>query len=349
MTLANDEKFKMIWQKILVSKNILLVSHIDPDVDAISSLGAMMELIKDLDKNYLAFAQGKKQDQYFLPNEDEIISDRHELFQIAAQRFNNGKELKHDFLSVFDLVIVLDCGSIERTFLDEYIQNIRYLMLDTFVIEIDHHVPDRTYADIEIKEPLASTTEILFHFMKANNLPLTRNIANCLLAGLLTDTANFLYPSVSSSTMKVASELMSQGAQFPKLLNNTWRNKNFSEMKLWGLALDNLRVNPKYNIAYSVLPFSDLKKFKQEFGFWGPEAFSDIVGFLSNLSEASIVMLLREEKEGLIKASLRVGVSDERADVNRIARFFGGGGHVKASGFALRGYIVKKGNGFAIV
>lgn len=349
MISQQNEKFKMIWQKILSAKNILLLSHVNPDIDAISSLGAMIEIVKSAGKDYLAFAKDKRQDDYFLPNEEEIISDQAELFEIASQRFNEGKELKQDFLSVFDLVIVLDCGSLDRTFLAEHIDNIKYLMLDTFVIEIDHHVPTRTYADIEIKEPLASTTEVLFHFIKANNLNLTKNIANCLLAGLLTDTANFLYPSVSSSTMQVASELMANGAQFPKLLNSTWRNKNFAEMKLWGLALDNLKINKKYDIAYSILPFFELQKFKQYFGSWGVEVFSDMVGFLSNLSEASIVLLLREEEKGKIKGSLRAGVSDENVDVNKIARLFGGGGHIKASGFVLDGHIIKSGLDFKII
>jgi len=349
MILEQTEKFKIIWQKILSANKILLVSHLNPDIDAISSLGAMIEIVKGEGKEYLAFAKDKRHDDYFLPNENEIISSEEELFKIASERFNEGKELKQDFLSVFDLVIVLDCGSLDRTVLAEYFDNIKYLMLDTFVVEIDHHIPVRTYADIEIKTPLASTTEVLFHFVKANNIELNKNIANCLLAGLLTDTSNFLYPSVSSSTMQVASELMAQGAQFPKLLNNTWRNKNFAEMKLWGLALDNLKINKNHDVAYSLLPYDDLQEFRQHFGSWGVEVFSDIVGFLSNISEASIVLLLREEEKGKIKGSLRAGASDSEVDVNKIAKIFGGGGHIKASGFVLDGQIQKTKDGFKII
>lgn len=349
MTSEQTEKFKKIWQKISSARNVLLVSHLNPDIDAIASLGAMIEIVKREGKNYLAFAKGKRQDNYFLPNEEEIISDTNQLFEKASELFNNGEELKENFLSVFDLMIVLDCGSLDRTTLADYVGNIKYLMLDTFVIEIDHHVPTRTYADIEIKEQLASTTEVLFHFVKTNNITINKNIANCLLAGLLTDTANFLYPSVSSSTMNIASELMAYGAQFPKLLNNTWRNKNFAEMKLWGLALDNLKINHRYNLAYSILPYDELKMFNDHFGSWGVEVFSDIVGFLSNLSEASVVMLLREEEKGKIKGSLRAGISDENVDVNKLAGIFGGGGHTKAAGFVVDGSIERNSYGFKIV
>lgn len=69
MNLELEEKFKLIWQKILSSERILLVSHLNPDIDAISSLGAMIEIVKREGKQYLAFAKDKRQDNYFLPNE----------------------------------------------------------------------------------------------------------------------------------------------------------------------------------------------------------------------------------------------------------------------------------------
>ena len=347
--LEQQNNFKEAWSRMMSAERVLLVSHLSPDVDAAASLGTMIELLRSNNKDYLAFAQGKDANQYFLPNEAEIIGDKERLFELASNFFNNGKELKEDFLSVFDVVVIMDCGSLERTALTEYFHNIKFLMLDTFVIEIDHHVPAQTYADIEIKIPLASTTEVLYHFIKANDLIISRSIANCLLAGILTDTANFLYPSVSSSTLDISSELLALGAQFPKLLNNTWRNKSFLEMKLWGLALANLRVNKKYNLAFSVLPYEDLAGFKEKYGDWGSDVFSDIVGFLSNLSEAEVILLLREEEVGKIKGSLRVGANDSGADVNKLASVFGGGGHKKAAGFAIEGSIVKDDGFFKIL
>ena len=332
-------KVEAVYQKIKESQKILLVSHINPDIDAVASISFFIEILKQENKKFLAFAEGKGDDYYFLAHEDQIISSKDEL----AKKIN----LDKDFLRYFDLIIVLDCGSLGRTSLEEEITNIKDLMLDTFVVEIDHHVPDKSYANIEIKIPLSSTTEILYHVAKTNNIEINRNLANCILAGILTDTANFMYPSTSSDTIKIAAEMMAQGAQFPKLLNHTWRNKSLAEMKLWGLALSNLKINEKYNIAFSVLPYNDIKDLK---GSLGADIFGDIAGFLSSLSEADITLLLREDSRGKIKGSLRVGASNNQSlDVNKLARLFGGGGHKKASGFMVEGSIIKKDNLFKVL
>jgi bifunctional oligoribonuclease and PAP phosphatase NrnA len=331
-------KFKASWKKILESKRVLLVSHLSPDVDAIASLGALIEVLKDLNKDFVAFADGKNDDYYFIPNEEYIIGSKDDLFRAVKEKYNDGKDFDSGILNFFDLIISVDCGSVERTSLSDEIEEINDFMLDTFIIEFDHHPLVTSYADIEIKVPLASTTEVLYHFVDINNLDINRSLANCLLAGILTDTANFLYPSVSSSTLKIASEMMTLGAQFPKLTNKTWRNKSVSEMKLWGLALNNLQVNKKYNVAFSVLLHEDLNEFKKKFGGWGSDIFSDIVGFLSSLSEADAVFLLREEEVGNIKGSIRAG-SNSAVDVSRFASFFGGGGHKKAAGFFIKGSV----------
>lgn len=350
--------FRLAQEKISFAQRILLVSHLNPDVDAVASLCFFIELLKDSDKYFLALADNKKDDYYFLPNEEKIIPSKEILYNIIKDDLNKGQEVSSDILKFFDLVIVVDCGSLERTSLAEEIKNIRNLMLDTFVIEFDHHVPVKTYADLEIKIPLASTTEVLYHLVDINKIEINRNLANCILAGILTDTANFLYPSVTSKTLEIASKMMALGAQFPKLLNSTWRNKSFLEMKIWGLALANLKVNKKYNIASSVLPYDDLNNFKNLYGNFSADVFGDIAGFLSNLSEADITMLIREEEKGKIKGSLRVGSSASNIDkdvtdfkdidVTKLAKIFGGGGHKKASGFLLEGSIVKGEDGFRV-
>jgi bifunctional oligoribonuclease and PAP phosphatase NrnA len=340
--LSRDDinKSKLAWKRILSSQKILLLAHLNPDVDALSSLGLLIELLEREGKDYLAFADAKEDNQYYLANEEKIIGNKEVLISEI-------KGVEGNFLTAFDLIVVLDCGSADRTSLGDYIRDLDNFESKPFIIEIDHHVPDNTYADIEIKIPLASTTELLYHFLDINEIEINRNIANCILAGILTDTGNFLYPSVSSKTLDIASEMMILGAQFPKLLNYTWRNKNFVEMKIWGLALNNLRMNKKYNIAFSVLLYDELKEIIEVYGDFNSDVFSDIAGFLSNLAEANITLLLREEHPGQIKASLRVG-SSSNVDATKLAGFFSGGGHKKAAGFSVKGKITKENNSFKI-
>jgi phosphoesterase RecJ-like protein len=343
---ADIQKFKDAWEKISESQKVLLVSHLNPDVDALSSLGTFIEILKENNKEYVAWAEGKDDNFNFLFSDGEIIGQREKLFSIISQRFNQGQEISDDFFKFFDLVIILDCGSMERTSLAPFIFKSQELKLGTSIIEFDHHLPIKTYADIEIRIPLASTTEILYHFLEINNI-----FINCLLAGILSDTANFLYPSVSGETLEISSKLMIAGAQFPKLLNYTWRNKNFSEMKLLGLAIANLKINKKYNLAFSVFTYDDLEKNRITLSSLNNDVFGDIVGFLSNLSDTNIVMLLREDKIGRIKGSLRVGVTNSGVDIDstKLAAIFGGGGHKKASGFVIDGHIIKNKDNLKIV
>lgn len=339
------EKFKQVWQRILSADRILLVSHINPDVDALSSLGVLMDVLKNNNKEFLALADKKSDDYYYLPHFEDIISSKEDLKKEISKKFNSNLNVADDFLKYFDLLITLDCGSIERTSIGDNIYLSIDMMTDLFIVEIDHHIPVKTYANIEIKIPTASTTELLYYFLKENNIKINKNIANCILAGIMTDTGNFLYSSTSDNTLKISAEMMSLGAQFPKILNNTWRNKNFEEMKIWGRALDNLKINKKYSIAYSVLSYEDLESFEDK----SSEIFGDIISFMSNLSSADFVMLIREEERGKIKGSFRVGSSDKDVDVAHLASFVGGGGHKKAAGFSLEGSIVELDNSFKIV
>lgn len=350
--ISNDvrQKFIEAWEKILSAQRVLLVSHINPDVDALSSLGVFIDLFENMDKDFLALAEGKSDDYYFLPGFEKVCASKEKLLEKIKTKYNHNKEVQIDWLKFFDVIVVLDCGSISRTFLEEEFGNIKDLMLDTKIIEIDHHLKVDSYADIEIKVQVSSNTELLYYFLKENKIEINRNIANCILAGILTDTGNFLYSSVSDKTLKIASEMMSLGAQFPKLLQGTWRNKNFWEMKLWGIALAKLKINKKYSIAFSVLTYDDLSFFKESTEALNSDVFGDIIGFMSSLSDAKTFLLLREEEKGKIKGSFRVGAEDheDKIDVAYLASFLGGGGHKKAAGFMLRGTIFKTKDSYII-
>jgi phosphoesterase RecJ-like protein len=312
------------YQEILAAHNVLIVSHLHPDVDALSSIGIMIELIEGLGKNYLAYAQEK----------DEFIFD----FLPQAERIHAKLPLGFSF-NDYDLVIVLDCGAVSRTGLAEALVNRHKKKIK--VIEFDHHPPVDHFADIEIRLPnLSSTTEVLYHFLKINNIVINKNISNLLLSGILTDTGNFLYPSTSEQTVNIAAEMLEQGAQLPKIFQHTIQNKNLASMKLWGLALKNLRINPQYNLAISVITKEEISEIGLDEA--NNDIFGDIVAFLSNLGGVKGVILFREESTGRIKANLRT--ADPEIDISRLAAIFGGGGHPKASGFLVSGKIIKKDN-----
>ncbi len=332
-------RYLQAYLKIKNASRLLIVGHINPDGDALSSVCAILELTKILNIKAEAYCQSKKGDSFnYLPHETQIISDKNKISPLTS----------------YDVVLVLDCGSLSRTNLFEEINLAQNLVDRPFIIEIDHHPKIDDFADLEIRQPeKAATAEIIYNFLKENKINFNKNLANCILTGLLTDTGNFLYPNSSNLNIAIASEMLNYGAQFPKIINNTLRNQNLLSMKLWGLTLDNLTINNKYNIAYSVLTkesLDDLTKLgtpEEIEKYLNYDVYGDLAGFLSNLSDVRAVMLLREEEVGKIKGSLRTSRAD--VDISALAKQLGGGGHAKASGFVLSGHIIKTENGWQII
>jgi len=302
---------------------VLLVTHDRPDGDALSSTCAMLEILKNLNKDFAAYCLHEAPFQFnFLPHIEYMSANREEL----------------NFAS-FDLIIALDCGQLKRTNLTEEIKNRRTNQL---VIEFDHHPKIDDYANVEIRLPKsAATTEVLYFFVKHNNIRITKNLANCILTGIITDTGNLLYESTSELTIKISSEMLAYGARFPLILEKTWRNKSLAAMRLWGKAMSNLQINHKYNFAFSVLRLSDM-----EMSGATEEELEGIAGYLSNLQNVNGVVLLRELGGRKIKGSLRT--MKPGVDISKLAMSLGGGGHKKASGFVVYGEIRKTENGWRV-
>lgn len=311
-----EEKLKKAFQKIKEAKNILIATHDRPDGDGLSSLCFLICLLKSLNKKYIAFCKDAPPSNFnFLPFVDEIASNKNLI----------------DFKQ-YDLIIAVDCGSLKRTNLT---QEINLKNQNQFIIEIDHHPQVEKYADLEIRDvKFCSTSEIFYFFAKQNKINLNKDLATCVLTGILTDTGNFLYSSTTPEAINIASEMLRYGIQFPLIIGSTWRNKSLSAMKVWGMAIDNLEINNKYNFAFSVLPNNIIS----ESGISDDEL-DGVAGFLNNLYGVSGIMLLRQEGAKL-RGSLRSG--NLATDVSKLAFFLGGGGHKKASGFVVDGKLEKK-------
>ncbi len=312
-----------ILKRIKEAKNILLVTHDAPDGDALSSVCAMIELLEFLNKKYFAYCYDAPSYQFdFLPHIEKIS--------------NNKKQFNFDD---FDLIIALDCGSLSRTKLTDEINNKNK---NQFIIEFDHHPKLDDYANLELKDPqAAATTEILYHFLKANKIKINKNIADCILTGILTDTANFLYPSTSQQTVEIASEMLAKGANLPQIMENTRRNKSLASMKIWGKAMSRLQINQKYNFAFTVLALKDIADSQVT-----EEELEGIANFLGNLHNVKGILLLKEQPNNIVKGSLRT--SDANINVARLAQALGGGGHAKSSGFKIQGQLERTGDGWRV-
>ncbi len=309
---------ELIYSKIKNAKNILLVSHVNPDADALASLACFIDLVEGLNKPYLALAENLDVNLFsFLPHIEKIVG------QIPA-----------DFsVSKFDLMIVLDCGALRRTKLFDNVAELKKVSPRPFIIEFDHHPRLDDYADIEVRSPeLSSTAELIYNFYKENNLEINKSVANALLAGLLADTGNFLYPATSSQVVAISAELLDRGASFPRIISRS-SNKSLEELRLHGLALKKLKINKTDNIAYSIITKQEMADiFGAEDEDVQHEVFGDIAAMLSNLSGVKAVLLL-SEKDNEYKVNIRS--ANKQINVSRLAQIFKGGGHPQASGFSV--------------
>jgi bifunctional oligoribonuclease and PAP phosphatase NrnA len=318
-------KFIAAFEKIKMAENILLVTHERPDGDALSSLCALAVFFDQLEKKQTLFCADAPQEFFsYLPNIGKLVS------------------IKPDNFSAFDLIIVVDCGSLGRTKLAPEISGRNR---NQFVIEFDHHPKNDDYADLEIRAPLSSAAELLYYFFHYNDLPFSKEIANCLLTGILTDTGNLLFGAVTPDTIKISSTMLLHGATFPKITRRTLQNKSLAAMKAWGKILDNLKLNEKFNIAYSVLTLAEIENLKKNFG--NENLLDAATDILNNIEGVRAVVFLREEARGQIRGSLRT--KDAKVDVAKLASFLGGGGHPKAAAFRLPGHIVKTETGWKII
>jgi phosphoesterase RecJ-like protein len=332
-----ENKLQSAYQMIKAAKGILLISHLRPDGDALSSLCALKLIIDRLAINNWSFCEDKHPAVFdYLPGFYDVINDKSDLL----------KKLQTNSLITdkIDLIIVTDCGSLARTALGGEIKE--WQKQGVKIIEIDHHPKVDEYADLEIRdESLSSSAELVFEFIHSNQINFDRLLADCVLTGVMSDTGNFLYPSASKRTMQIASMALSAGAAYAKILQAVAGDKNLLIMKLWGLVLERLQLNPRYSLATAVITRQDLTRLFVDYHLDSAtegELFSNLVSFLSNYAGAKAVMLLHEDGRGFVKGSLR-----STADgylVNRLARALGGGGHERAAGFAIEGQLIYNGN-----
>lgn len=330
-------KLQLAYQKILQAKKILLVGHLSPDADALASIGAMIEVIKETKAEIYAYTANKQVGVYdFIANEELVSS------------------VEPSDLRNFDLILIFDCGSIARTGLETRIRNLitaagqGMIKARPYIIEFDHHEPQEAYADLEIRDPhKASTTEIVYHFLKANGLVITKEMANCILIGLMTDTGHFLHANSSQEALAIAAEMLMRGAALPKIINKTVRNQSFSSLKVWGRALKNMKYNSETGFVVSALTEEELAELLTPEELLSPgDLFGGIVSFLSCLSGVRVALFLREEN-GQVKGSLRTNLDD--VDVAQLAGQWGGGGHKKAAGFSLKGKLQATETGWKVV
>ncbi len=302
---------KEIKEEILKSKRIGLSFHASPDGDAIGSTLALLNALRHLRK-----------DSYIISR--DVISDNLSFLSLANEIDGNTLEPKEGT----DLVIILDCGNVERISAD----------LSNYsgkVINIDHHISNEEYGFINyVDVSAAATCEISYLLAEElgiefkNGTDVEINIGNAVYTGIVTDTGSFRHSNVTKRTHKIVSELIEIGVDNSKVHSNLFDNKPFEKVKLMGCVLSNIELALENKVAILEIPKGMLEKFNLK-----NTDTSDIISVGLGIKGVEVSMLLKEVEDG-VKGSLR---SKNNVDVRKVAEVYGGGGHIKAAGVMQKG------------
>jgi len=308
--MSTNQTEKQIYKAIDSSRSPLLIAHKNPDGDTLGASLALSYHLTSREKNHKHFCSNQPADYFsYLPHIEKIVTDQNKI------DLNN-----------HDLIIAIDCGSIERTGLAE---NLDKAKNNLSIINIDHHYSNDNYGHYNLVSPTASSTsEIMYKFFETNNVAMDKYIATALLTGILSDTMNFTNAGTTKESLKIASELLKLGARTGQIINNLTQNKNIFALKLWGKILSRTEIHPEYNFAYTAITREDLLSRAIE-----REDIDGLANFLSSLQDVNFILVMSEEEDETIKASLRT--TKDNIDVAKIAQAFGGGGHKKAAGFKI--------------
>ena len=344
------------------SKKVLLLTHKNPDGDALGSILGLLMTLRKLGKEALAVCNDVSPATFnFLPEINSLaqnfagsrdfvislnissvkadkvmyrINDDHLDIIITPQngQFNEKMISYKSGGFNFDLMIILDCTDLER--LGSPYEKNPEIFFETPVVNIDHHPGNDHFGKVNLVDITAtSTSEILVSLIEAltgDPKFIDEKIATALLTGIITDTGSFQNTNTTPKALTIAAQLVALGAEQQEIIRNVYKTKPLSTLRLWGKALSNLHDEREYKFVWSQLKKKDFL----EVGAAPDESGGVIDELLKTASGVDFALLLTE-KNGDVHGSLR---STKRVkDVAEIANLFGGGGHSMAAAFQMEG------------
>ncbi len=300
MTLDN------ILEEIKKADSIVLLGHENPDGDAIGSCLAMKLALEQMGKKADLIMPEYPNEFSFLPGADTII--------------------KQSDVQSYDLVITLDCATTKliSSFL-KYFENAKSK------VSIDHHGMNSMYADYNfVDQEAPACTQLLYVVFKYFNIEITKDMATCLMAGIITDTNGFRNDSVTSETFRITAELCDTGINISKIYQKVFCDKSKVQFELQKLAQSRMEFFEDGKIAYTYISKEDEERLGSKNG-----DYDGIVNIGLNVEGVEVSMFIRDTPKGA-RCSLR---AKDYVNVAQVALMFGGGGHIKAAACTVQGTI----------
>jgi len=303
------------------SSNILITSHTRPDGDACGSVRAMCDSLESLGKkvNPIFMSPLPEWYQFLFDNPVPILTDDVSPEQLHAGHYDE-----------CDLIIIVDTNSyIQLPVFDKWLKT-----TDIPVLVIDHHVTGDGLGNVEVIDSTAAAAgEIVYELIKFANWPITKPIAEAIFVALATDTGWFKFNNAGERIFTIAAELIKAGVSQSDIYSRLYQNMSPARMKLMIRMLNSIELHHGNQIAFQTI----MRKDFDETGAKGPDT-ENLIAECQRLGTVKMAAMFVELADGGFRCSLR---SKSKVDVQKIAKSYGGGGHIMASGVTLPGPIEK--------
>lgn len=291
--------------KLLSSKQrIALFAHKNPDGDTIGASVALRLALEKLGKSVAVFCES-------------TLSN-------SILKFSRAAEIKHRAEGKFDLLVAVDCADLLRIGDDA-----AFYDAANETLTIDHHGGD-CFSKYNCLYPYASCCQIVYAIIRLLGVNIDAELATYLYMGVSTDTGNFAHSNTDSAVFTAAAELSDLGADKEKVYRSFFCDTTFAENKLYGLALSRIRSYYDGQMALLYVTKEDLDSLSLD-----SSATSGLVQFAVNIVTAKVGVCIVEYARNTYKVSMR----GKNFDVREVCKYFGGGGHILASGCMINGLL----------
>jgi bifunctional oligoribonuclease and PAP phosphatase NrnA len=304
------ETRQRVLDEIRLADRFVLVTHENPDGDALGSLVAMHRILSALGKDSVMLMAAE---EFPLPYEYRFF-DLDGLQSVPPDDVEDRT------------VIFLDCGNIDRNPAEVIKRE------GAHILNIDHHHDNTRFGTVNhVVEEASCTAEIVWDLMRALGVEVTQEIADALYVGLVTDTGKFMYENTGTRAHIMAAELIEAGVDVHDIYRRLYEDMPYSKLELLGRALANVRRYDDGRLTFTRLTRDDFRLAGAE------ESYSEgVIDHLRSVEGTKVAALSREllDEAGTGRKKVSLRATDGDVDVSAIARAAGGGGHRQAAGFA---------------
>ena len=292
-----------ILEEINKAETIVILTHENPDGDAVGTSLALYHSLKQMGKNPDIIIPVLPRIFEFLPGTNEIK--------------------KESNVEKYDLAISVDCATIKMlNGFSNYFEDAKVK------ISIDHHSTNTMFGDFNYVSPDApACAQVLLVVLEYLKVEVTKEIGTCILTGIITDTGGFKYSGVTAETFEFVAWLLNKGINVSKIYRKVLQTKTRANFELNRIATDRLEFFEDGKIAYTYITKEDEEKVHAESG-----DHEGIVETGRDIEGVEVSIFIRQTDKGC-KVSMR---SNEYVNVSDVCLLLGGGGHAHAAGVSMQ-------------